>query len=114
MMPQDTTSQTTRLCATPNQHSRPPKLQVLDHVAVFHGYQEYALTRETVWPLLSDWPLGRKYQLLKDHVTPRQFAGRTVLDLGSNAGFFVFWALQQGAVRGTSVDIDPAYIQMLQ
>jgi SAM-dependent methyltransferase len=102
------------LCDTPNKFARSPLIELYEHSAVFHGYQEFVLTRDTVSALPVDSNLQAKQTLLAPYFEPRYLRKRTVLDLGANAGFFCFWALQKGAQKAVAVDIDDAYLQMVR
>lgn len=44
---------------------------------------------------------------------PEEFRGRTVLDIGCHTGFLSFLAAQNGALRVTSYDVTPAYVEEL-
>jgi SAM-dependent methyltransferase len=98
----------------PNRYTRPASLEIYDHSATFHGYQEFRLTKDAVHPLPGDLPLRRKFDLLSPYFTPRFMGKRSILDLGANSGFFCFWALQNGAVRATAVDMDEQYVSMIE
>lgn len=100
----------TRLCTTPNQHARPPRLSLTASSASFSGYQDYVLTRHGLHVMPVDGSLARKHDLLKPVLAPSLVAGRTVLDLGANSAFFSFLALQEGAAGATAVDLDAAYV----
>lgn len=100
-------------CVTPNQHARPPKLNINDDAVIFHGYQEYILTTTFVSILKSDQNLLKKYGYLQHFINHHYLQGRSFLDLGANAGFFCFLALQNGAVKATALDIDQEYLFMI-
>lgn len=102
------------LCDTPNKFARSPQIELYEHSAVFHGYQEFVLTRDTISVLPGDSNLQAKQTLIAPYFEPRYLVKRTVLDLGANAGFFCFWALQKGAQKAIAVDIDDAYLQMVR
>jgi len=102
------------LCDTPNQFARPLQVELREHSVVFHGYQEFLLTRDTVSVLPEDSNLQSKQKLLASYFQPRYLAKRTVLDLGANAGFFSFWALQKGAGKAIAVDVDENYLQAIE
>jgi hypothetical protein len=104
---------TTELYDDPNRYARPAGLELLDKVAVFHGYQEFQLSRDAIRPLPVDKPLATKQRLLTSLMSGSRVQGRTVLDLGANSGFFAFWSLLGGARAATAVDMDPAYIGMM-
>lgn len=79
-----------------------------------HGYQEFSVTRHTVQVLADDNALLQKQRLLSPFFTARYLKHRDVLDLGGNAGFYSFWALQNGADRATCVDMDRQYVEMVR
>jgi SAM-dependent methyltransferase len=101
-------------CKSPNQYARSPRLELFETLAVFHGYQEFAVTRNSLCVLAEDVTLQLKQRLLAQFFTPQYLSRRSVLDLGGNSAFFCFWALQQGAASATVVDIDPDYLQMVE
>lgn len=101
-------------CTDPNRHARPAWLERRSDALVFHGYQEFELSRHTLRVLAVDAALERKRELLVPFFSPRYLADRVVLDLGANGGFFSFWALQAGAARSIAVEMDPAYLAMLE
>jgi tRNA (mo5U34)-methyltransferase len=45
------------------------------------------------------------------HALPDDLRGRTVLDVGCNAGFFSIKAKQRGAARVVGIDSDPRYLE---
>lgn len=106
--------ETAVICDTPNKFARAPQIELYDHSAIFHGYQEFVLTKDAVRALPEDPSLQRKQKLLASYFCPRYLERRVVLDLGANAGFFCFWALQQGAEQAVAVDIDESYLQMVR
>jgi tRNA (mo5U34)-methyltransferase len=57
---------------------------------------------------LGDFPnnFWRHFQ----HAVPRSLRGKTVLDIGCNAGFYSFEMKRRGAARVTGIDHDPAYL----
>jgi len=71
-------------------------------------------TRET----LGQWVNGergpRKFRRFIEPVLPVPIRGATVLDLGTNCGSFLFWALGRGAVRGVGIEADLRYWQQAQ
>ena len=50
---------------------------------------------------------GPDVETLKNFVAGLDFAGKTVIDLGCNLGFFTFLACRQGAVSALGLDSDP-------
>lgn len=103
----------TELYDDPNRYARPAHLECSADIAVFHGYQEFRLTKTTIDPLPLDKALARKQRLLGRLLRPSRVTGRSVLDLGANGGFFAFWTLQSGARAATAVDMDSTYVEMM-
>ncbi len=97
----------------PNKYARPASIEVYDHYVRFHGYQEYILTRDTL-TVAEDLVLQKKLQLLTPYLNIHYLSHRTLLDLGANAGFFCFLAVQNGADHAVAVDMDNQYISMMQ
>jgi 2-polyprenyl-3-methyl-5-hydroxy-6-metoxy-1,4-benzoquinol methylase len=56
-----------------------------------HGYQEYEIRAGKVSPLREDTLLRRKQQLAARFFRPSFIAGKSLLDIGANGGFFSFW-----------------------
>lgn len=98
----------------PNKYARPAHIEVLENSAVFHGYQEFILTRDTLRVLDVDENLRKKQELLTQFFQPTYLRHRTVLDLGASAGFFCFWALQAGAEKAVALDMDETYVDMVE
>lgn len=98
----------------PNKFVRPANLENHEDFMVFHGYQEYTLTKNSVTVSDNDLNLKNKQELLTPYFNPRYLAHRSILDLGANAGFHSFWALQMGAEKVIAVDIDEDYLKMLK
>jgi tRNA A-37 threonylcarbamoyl transferase component Bud32 len=98
----------------PNKYARPLRIENNEHNLIFHGYQEFVLNRETLLVLDEDINLIKKRSLLKDYFSPHYLANRSFLDLGANAGFFSFWALQNKASKAYSLDIDQDYLDAIQ
>jgi len=98
----------------PNKFAFPASLEMHEDYVVFHGYQEYTLTKNSVIVADNDLNLKNKLDLLAPYFKPRYLAHRSVLDLGANAGFHSFWALQAGAEKVIAVDIDKDYLEMLK
>lgn len=106
--------QNNTLCAKPNQHARPAGMEVFSHGVIFHGYQEFFLTKHQVRALADDHSLRKKVKLLSKFFQPKHLKGRTILDLGANSAFYCFWALQEQAESATAVDIDNEYLDMVK
>lgn len=102
------------LFTEPNKFARPAQLEIYEHAVVCHGYQEFVLTKHALHVLPHDLVLQRKQALLNPFFCPRYLGRRTVLDLGANAGFFCFWAIQSGAEEVTAVDMDINYVQIIE
>jgi len=102
------------LFAQPNKYARTLHVDILTHKIVYHGYQEFELTQQTVKPLDIDLALRKKYSLLKDFFTPNYLFKRKFLDIGANSGFFSFWALQNGADKAFAIDIDQDYLNAIR
>jgi tRNA (mo5U34)-methyltransferase len=58
--------------------------------------------------LLGDYP-ARHWQAF-EHALPRDLSGRTVLDVGCNAGFFAIKMKERGAARVVAIDSEPRYL----
>jgi hypothetical protein len=108
------TEKQTHLCDTPNQHARKHGLLIQnDHIS-FYGYQEFSLGKEWINVSPNDSALQIKYNLLAPYFQQKYMKFRTLLDLGANAAFFSFWALQKGADKAIAVDIDEDYLKIVQ
>jgi tRNA (mo5U34)-methyltransferase len=60
-----------------------------------------------------DHPLGdfpAKFWRFFQHVVPENLTGKTVLDIGCNAGFYSFEAKRRGAARVLGIDNEPRYL----
>lgn len=90
----------------PNKYAAPNGLDFEGEVARFRGYQEFSfeLAERRLVPL--NQALVAKDAAVARVFTPAFMAGRTVLDLGGNNGFFTLRALLSGATAGTVVDVD--------
>jgi GT2 family glycosyltransferase/serine/threonine protein kinase/tetratricopeptide (TPR) repeat protein len=97
----------------PNQYARPSGLE-LGAETLVHGYQEFRLTAQTIEPLPQDGLLTRKRQLLTPIFDTDFLKGKTLLDLGANAGFFSFWGRQRGAKSVVALDMDENYIGLIR
>jgi len=98
----------------PNRYARPASIEIDDYLAVFHGYQEFTLTGQSLYISDVDTALKRKYELLSPYFGPQVVSHRTVLDLGASAGFFCFWAVLNGAAKATALDIDENYLSLIE
>jgi len=102
------------MCQEPNEYARPAQLELHENSAIFHGYQEFVLTKDTIDALPSDPNLKKKHDLLAPFFRPNYLSRRAMLDLGANAGFFCFWALQNQAEKALALDMDETYLSMVR
>lgn len=98
----------------PNKYARPARLEFQNGSAVFHGYQEFTLTKNSLTVSEEDAGLQKKRDLLAPFFRANYLSQRTVLDLGANAGFFSFWALQNEAAKAIALDMDETYLTMVK
>lgn len=98
----------------PNRFARPLEIEEYDESIVIHGYQEYVLTKDTLSVIDIDNQLKRKRYVLEKYFTKNYLYDRSFLDIGSNAGFFSFWALQNGAKEVFSLYIDDKYQNVIR
>jgi hypothetical protein len=96
----------------PNRYARPPSIELGSPTRV-HGYQEFTLSETEVTPLPIDAPLETKRGLVQRYFEPSFMKGKTLLDIGANAGFFSFWALHSGAAGAVALDMDERYINLV-
>ncbi len=97
----------------PNKYTRPSGIE-LGKTITIHGYQEYEIREGKVYPSKEDPPLQRKQSLAVPFFDAKFLAGKTVLDIGANGGFFSFWAAASGAAQVTSLDMDEAYLTLIR
>jgi tRNA (mo5U34)-methyltransferase len=57
---------------------------------------------------LGDYPALKWREF--SHATPHDLTGKTVLDIGCNAGFYSMEMKRRGAARVLGIDFDPAYL----
>jgi predicted RNA methylase len=98
----------------PNKYARHARLEFQDGSAIFHGYQEFTLTKNSLAVSAEDPNLQKKRDLLAPFFRANYLSHRTVLDLGANAGFFSFWALQNDAAQAIALDMDETYLTMVK
>ncbi len=101
------------LCQVPNQFAPTPHVDASETSVLFGGYQAFELQPHGLLVSPNDHALRRKQELLTPYFCPRFLGARTFLDLGASAGFFSFWALQNGAEKVTAVDMDETYLGMI-
>ena len=65
-----------------------------------------------IWREPADHPAGRWRSI--EPGFPASLAGKTVLDVGCNAGFFSFKAAERGAAEVVAVDYNARYIEQAQ
>jgi serine/threonine protein kinase len=99
---------------SPNKYAANLEVDLNNEVVTFGGYQQFVLTRNMTCASFNDLSLQKKQDVLKSYFQPRYLAGRTVLDIGANAGFFSYWALQKGADQATAIDIDTDYLKAME
>jgi SAM-dependent methyltransferase len=95
----------------PNRHAGTAEIEVLENEIRFRGYQHFSLTKDAVRATYVENSLHAKHMILSRRISA---AGKSVLDLGANAGFYSFWAVQNGAREVCAVDIDDAYLAMMR
>ncbi|MDA7742256.1 hypothetical protein N8865_01410 [Francisellaceae bacterium] len=95
----------------PSNYSRELGLKLFENHVEFRGYQEFVLGDGLIEPLEDE--LKVKKNLLDFYFKPRFMEKKEFLDLGANAGFFSFWALQNKAKKATSVDLDRNYLSKI-
>lgn len=100
-------------CDKPNMHAPVATLEWQGETAIVHGYQDFKLSSSGIASLPVNLNHCQKAELLQPYFTPRFLRHRTLLDLGANAGFFSFWALQQGAESAIVVEMDNAYADIV-
>ncbi len=98
----------------PNRYARSASLAIDGQRIIFHGYQEFILTKGTVSVLEDDTGLKTKQNILSPYFSRHFLSHRTLVDLGANSGFFCYWALQNGAEKSIAIDIDDEYLKMIQ
>ena len=91
-----------------------PGVNLNGNLAEFRGYQEFFLLHKPLRVVANSEILKRKQELLSPLFNSSYLKHRTVLDIGANAGFFSFWALQEGAKGVTALDIDESYLDLIE
>lgn len=102
-----------QLWDNPNKYARAPAMEIYDSFIRFHGYQEFILTRDSLF-IRDDPALEKKLQLLTPYLNEHYLAHRSLLDLGANAGFFCFLAIQKQAESAVAIDMDSQYTDMIR
>src|SRR5437588_7689988 len=102
------------LTSQPNKFAGAQTVDVHDGLLHFKGYQDFTLDPRTREVRACESRLEAKESLLAGVLRRRYMAGRSVLDLGGNNGFFALKALQAGATSATVVDIDPDCVRNIK
>ena len=97
----------------PNKFAPLPGIEIGETI-VIHGYQEFQLSKTAIAPLPADAPLQCKQRLAAGFIQPDFLTGRSMLDIGANAGFFSFSACLAGAVSVVSLDMDNEYLELIR
>ena len=95
----------------PNKFAPKLGLDYSNGAILVKGYQQYIVYKDSIKPDSNSYDLLTKYILLKD-VLNEDIAGKTILDLGANSGFFTFLSYQNGG-KCTAIDLDPDYINII-
>ena len=103
-----------QLCDDPNKHAQPAQIIEYGHSIDVRGYQSYLITDFSISVSGDDVYLRSKKDLLDLFFSVGNLYGRNLLDLGANAGFFCFWAIQKGITKATALDMDPQYLDIMQ
>ena len=85
----------------------PSRDEVLQVVNRHKWYQSIPLPHGLVTPGFRD--SAKVWERLK--LSDDQFAGKSVIDVGCNSGFFCFEAKKRGAARVLGIDIDNAFLR---
>jgi hypothetical protein len=101
------------LCQSPNAHAPRPEFYIEKNAVVVRGYQNFKLGPRGPEPSYDDVKMLRKSELLDPFFNRNIMQGRSLLDLGANAGFFSFWALSRGAASALAVDMDQEYLALM-
>jgi tRNA (mo5U34)-methyltransferase len=83
------------------------RTRVLELGRWFHNLELDGVATAPDHPL-GDYP-GAKWRRFA-HAVPADLTGRTVLDIGCNAGFYSIEMKRRGAARVLGIDSDPAYL----
>ena len=102
------------LWSQPNKFARPPGIEADGAEVTIHGYQEFKISLRNMMPKPMDHPLRRKKKLVQVYFEREFLAGKTVLDIGANGGFFSLWAAQSGASEVVALDMDETYLSLIR
>ncbi len=97
----------------PNKFAQPSGI-LLGKTITICGYQAYQIRDGKVVPLEKKSLLRRKQELVTPYFNPKFMAGKTLLDIGANGGFFSIWACQTGASQVVSLDMDEDYLSLIR
>ena len=111
--PQRPGAETVSFYQEPNRFAEKPGLE-FGLTTNVSGYQNFVMTGETIEVHPKDRQLKRKRDLTALFFDRDWVRGKTVLDIGANAGFFSFLALLNEAKQAVALDLDPEYNALLK
>ena len=85
-------------------------LVLVDSGAIFKGEQEFVVTRTAIHLEKPGALTKERISVLEKLLHPCRLKGRSVLDVSSKPGYFLFSALQNGAESVLAVDRDSSYL----
>jgi len=112
--PDTNTARDPDLSVDPNKYAAENGLSFEDGAAHLRGYQEFTVDPRIRHLRAIGGALVAKDAVVERAFAPRLMAGRSLLDLGGNNGYFAFKALAAGATSAAVVDIDAECILNLQ
>ncbi|HZR83354.1 MAG TPA: DUF1698 domain-containing protein [Candidatus Binatia bacterium] len=89
----------------------PPRAELVAEVAALGGWYQRIYLGRGVYTL--DWPHPAYHETVWDALSralPADLAGASVLDVGTNAGYFALQAKRRGAGRVLGIEPDPRYL----
>jgi len=93
----------------PNRYSTPFSLEDQGDALIFHGYQEIKLTRDHAIQLESHPYLVSKAQQVDKLLSPYLLKQRSFMDIGANAGYYCYLALNNQTTHAIAVEMDRHY-----
>ncbi|HTT69718.1 MAG TPA: phosphotransferase [Anaeromyxobacteraceae bacterium] len=102
------------LAFRPNKFATDHRLERCDGVIHLRGYQDFTVDPRTGDLRACGERLAGKEALLGPVLSRRYMAGRSILDLGGNNGYFALRALRAGASAATVVDMDEQCIRNVE